>query len=246
MMLFTSGWFGSPTTTTAYPFRLNVLACSWAFVTKGQVASTIVTPFASNAPRSERGPAPGSGPRPRSLPHAPRPSRRRWRWRVSRRSRSRRSWRSTLSSSPRDSRHAPQHLRHHFVHGQGRRVDVRRVVGYPQGGILPRAVLHVAPEDVPQDLLVRLGGGRGDFEVAATGAHGGHGVEEEFHLRVGEDDRAGVPPFEDDAPFPPHLPLLRHQRLAHGAVGGDRGCAHGPLRRPDAPGSTLPRTNDPP
>src|SRR3990172_2268271 len=47
MMLFTSGWFGSPTTTTAYPFRLNVLACSWAFVTKGQVASTIVTPFAS-------------------------------------------------------------------------------------------------------------------------------------------------------------------------------------------------------
>ena len=54
MMLFTSGWFGSPTTTTAYPSRLKVLACSWAFVTKGQVASTIVTPFPSSAARSER------------------------------------------------------------------------------------------------------------------------------------------------------------------------------------------------
>src|SRR3990172_7655368 len=54
-MLFTSGWFASPTTIIAYPSRLNDRACSCALLTKGQVASMIRTPFATSDSWSGRG-----------------------------------------------------------------------------------------------------------------------------------------------------------------------------------------------
>src|SRR3972149_4942610 len=49
-MLFTSGWFASPTTITAYPSRLKDRACSCALFTKGQGGAVNAHPPPPPAP----------------------------------------------------------------------------------------------------------------------------------------------------------------------------------------------------
>jgi len=89
-----------------------------------------------------------------------------------------------------------------------------------------------AGESVPACCPVRRAAGRraglprttgrrgGELELAPPGAHGGRGVEEELRLRVGKDDRADVPPLEDDAPVRPSPAVSRP--APHGPGRGPR------------------------
>ena len=103
-------------------------------------------------------------------------------------------------------------------------------------GVVVVPLLHL-----PQHLGVGLGRTPLlQLQLPALCPHLHVGVEENFHVRVGQHHRADIPAVHDDAVLPRQRALHLHQEVPHTLDGGDGGGVHGYLRQADVRRHILP------